>query len=113
MTPEGRVKKRVKQLLESYGKAVYTHWPVLNGMGKPTLDCIGCANGAYFAIETKAPGEVLTERQGLTRRDIEVAGGTVFAYDGDDFVLAELDAWIRKQLSVRRQRQRTSVSQEP
>jgi hypothetical protein len=98
MTPEGRVKKRVKRLLESYGKSVYTHWPVLNGMGKPTLDCIGCVNGAYFAVETKAPGEVMTERQGITRRDMEAAGGTVFAIDGDEIVLAELRAWIELKL---------------
>lgn len=103
MTPEGRVKKKVKEIINKYGSGVYSHWPVLNGMGKPTLDCVGCANGVFFSVETKAPGEKLTPRQEITRNDMRIAGGTVFVIAGqDEMVLAEFDAWLAKQVYGRR-----------
>lgn len=88
-TPEGRVKDKVKKLLEENG--CYQHWPVQMGMGKPTLDCTACLNGRYFAVETKAPGEELTTRQRQTRNEILEAGGKVFVIDGD---LKELTEWL-------------------
>ena len=72
MTPEGKVKARVKEILGVY--SCYYHMPVMNGMGKPTLDFVGCCNTLFFAIETKAPGKVLTPRQRRTRAEIEAAG---------------------------------------
>jgi len=94
-TPEKRVKDAVKKLLAQY--AVYQHWPVQNGMGKPCLDCHGCHCGQYFAIETKAPGNKLTERQHNTRIDIENAGGIVFVIDGTEPKnFSELKLWLRK-----------------
>lgn len=100
MTPEGEVKKAVKKVFERYGTRVYTHWPVLNGMGKPTLDCTGCVNGWYFAVETKRPGERPTWRQGNTRKDMEAAGATVFVIDAaDSFALSEFAAWLEGKLN--------------
>ena len=75
-TPEGKVKDQVKRLLKKYG--AYQHWPVQTGYGAPCLDCHGCYNGLYFAVETKAPGKRLTPRQELTVQDIESTGGAVF-----------------------------------
>lgn len=99
MTPEGRVKEHVKRIISRYGKRVYSHWPVLNGMGHPTLDCTGSAGGPSFAVETKAEGERLTPRQELTKRRMKDGGVTVFVIAGHDpFVLAEFDAWLRKQV---------------
>lgn len=89
-TPEGRVKEQVKRVLNRYAN-LYHHWPVMNGMGAPTLDCIGCYQGFYFAIETKAPGEKPTARQKLTIDDIRCAGGKVFVIDGDT---SELELWL-------------------
>lgn len=82
MTPEGKVKEKVKRLLKKYG--AYYHMPVMNGMGAPTLDFVCCYHGFFIAIETKAPGKKPTPRQLLTMADMEAAGAFVFAVAGDD-----------------------------
>jgi hypothetical protein len=91
MTPEGKVKEKVKKLLKGYG--AYQHWPVSNGMGAPSLDCIGCFEGRYFAVETKAPGKKPTLRQEVTIGEIRAARGLVFVVDGDESLLL-LKAWM-------------------
>lgn len=99
MTPEGRVKAKVKDIIKAYKPAVYSHWPVLNGMGEPTLDCIGCVNGQFFAVETKAEGKKLTPRQELTRTQMWKAGGVVFEIVGcDSPALKVLDEWLQQQV---------------
>ncbi len=94
MTPEGRVKARIKAVLE--GLNAYWHMPIQNGMGAPTLDFVqvqvpGCP---AFAIEAKAPGEEPTARQWRTIKRIRDAGGTVFVIDG---CTKEMEEWIAKQ----------------
>ena len=74
MTPEGKVKKMIKDRLRAYGEDVYSHWPVLNGMGSPELDCNLIVNGYAVSIEAKAPGERMTTRQRLTAK-AKRAGG--------------------------------------
>lgn len=91
MTPEGKVKEKVKEILKEYVN-VYWHMPVQNGMGSPSLDFIICANGLYLAIETKAPGGKPTPRQGNTMKAIRKAGGTVMLIDGSDYT--ELTKWL-------------------
>lgn len=80
MTPEGKVKKHVKELLaqEKYAQHLWANWPVPAGYGVPMLDCIGSFKGRAFAIETKAPGEHLTERQKFTADEMERGGMKVF-----------------------------------
>jgi hypothetical protein len=90
-TPEGKVKARVKTLLKKHG--AYQHWPVLNGMGAPTLDTIGCSRGRFFAVETKAGSKQPTPRQELTIRDMQAAGAAVFVVN-DAGGLAELELWL-------------------
>lgn len=85
MTPEGKVKDKLKKLLKKHH--VYYHMPVQNGMGAPTLDFICCHNGRFFAIETKAPGKKPTLRQEITMTEIAFAGGYVFVVSND----AEMD----------------------
>jgi hypothetical protein len=93
MTPEGFVKAAVKKLLDAH-KAYY-HMPVTNGMGKPSLDFIGCHEGRFFAVETKAPGKKPTPRQELTIAEIRRAKGPAFVIDGSDYVdLRELREWL-------------------
>lgn len=75
-TPESHVKKVTKKLLDDH--KAYHNWPVPMGYGTPFLDCFGCCRGKFFAIETKAPGQTLTPRQGLTKEQVEAAGGKVF-----------------------------------
>ena len=91
MTPEGRVKERVKNVLRKF--RAYYHMPVQNGLGAPSLDFIGCFHGRYFAIETKAPGGKPTPRQENTLREIERAGGKVFVLDG---ITAALGDWMKE-----------------
>jgi hypothetical protein len=79
LTPEGRIKQAVKKRLKELG--AFQHWPVQNGMGAPCLDCHGCYNSKYFAIETKRPGGVPTPRQQHTIEAIRAAGGIVLIID--------------------------------
>ena len=98
MTPEGRIKQMVSKELSSYKSRVYYHMPVLSGYGKPSLDYIGCVNGKFFAVETKAPGKKMTARQNKTTRDIELAGGTVFVVDSAES-MTPLSLFIIKALN--------------
>lgn len=77
MTPEGRVKAKVKRILKEYTPNPYSFWPVQTGMGASTLDCLICIKGKFVAIETKAKGKWLTERQKIVAGQITTAGGIV------------------------------------
>lgn len=106
-TPEGKIKDAVKKVLAEYGEDVpipplgrmpmaqavlqfmpnlYSHWPVQNGMGTPTLDCIVCYYGCFLAIETKAPGKKPTPRQELTIRQMKAGGAIVLVIDSVEAV---------------------------
>lgn len=89
MTPEGRVKAKVKRLLDRY-KACYEFWPVPYGYGASTLDCLVCFCGRFIAIETKAPGKKPTDRQKMIVEKIRHAGGVAIVIDGDEG-LAQLE----------------------
>lgn len=93
MTPEGKVKERVKQLLKQYG--VYWHMPVQNGMGAPSLDLICCAKGRYLAIETKAGNGKPTARQAQTIQQIQLAGGRAFVIN-ETSGLELLETWLKE-----------------
>lgn len=76
---ERPIKMAVKKRLKEIG--AYQHWPVMIGMGEPCLDCHGCYEGLYFAIETKRPGGKPTPMQKATINNILAAGGLVFVID--------------------------------
>jgi hypothetical protein len=92
VTPEGRVKSRVKKLLDSTSE-IYYFMPVQRGLGARTLDYLGCHKGAFFAIETKAPGKKPTPLQDNTARKMWEAGARTFVIDGD---IGELEEWLRR-----------------
>lgn len=93
-TPEGRVKAAVKKVLSRY--PVHGCWPVPYGYGASQLDYVGCANGFYFTIETKAPGKKPTDRQMREIALTERAGGKAFVIDAvDDPRLDTLDLWLK------------------
>ena len=94
MTPEGKVKVRVKNILNAYG--AYHFWPVQTGMGARTLDCLGCHNGRGFSIETKAPGQKLTEQQRAIADRMEYSRCKVFAPVSLPEHLIELETWLRE-----------------
>ena len=73
MTPEGRVKAKVKRLLADHG--AYSFMPVQTGYGATTLDFLVCVYGFFVAIETKAGKGKITERQHRTIDEIKAAGG--------------------------------------
>lgn len=95
MTPEYAVKKKVKELLDRFGLDLYYYMPVPTGYGKSTVDFLGCFDGKFFAIETKAPGKKPTLRQQGILTDIRLAGGATFVIIGDDG-LSELSDWLHK-----------------
>ena len=76
---ERKLKVEVMAMLNEAG--AWTFMPVPTGMQAATLDFMGCYKGHFFAIETKKPGEVPTERQTLCMKRIKNAGG--FAIWGD------------------------------
>lgn len=85
VTPEGKIKKLVKNVLAELGEmhnvdgfvvsTMKQFWPVPNGMGASDIDCIVCYYGQYISIETKAPGKKPTPRQNLTLAETKGAGG--------------------------------------
>jgi hypothetical protein len=94
VTPEGRVKQRLRNLLKGYS-GVYLYWPVPSGYGRTTLDVLGCYRGKFFAVETKAEGKKPTLRQHTELEAIARAGGRVFVISGTESpVFGELRAWL-------------------
>lgn len=94
---ESYVKGLVKKLLEKYG--AHQHWPVQTGYGAATLDCVGCYNSLYFAVETKRPGKTTTARQDLTIKEMREAGAAVFVvgerWENDVFSgMDDLEEWL-------------------
>ena len=83
MTPEGRVKRDVKRLLNAIDGAWY-YMPVQNGMGVVGIpDFVACVRGRFVGIETKAPGRLkaLTPNQKRRLAEIEAAGGLALVID--------------------------------
>lgn len=105
MTPEGKVKARVKALLKRFG--AYYHMVVQNGMGAPSLDFVGCHEititpdmvgkklGLFFAVETKAGNKDMTDRQKQTASEMRKSGAEVFLVN-DVEGLAELEQWLKE-----------------
>jgi hypothetical protein len=94
MTPEGRVKEKVKRLLKRAG--AYWHMPVQNGLGAPSLDFVGCHNGKFFAVETKAGTKQPTPRQAHTIETMQRAGAQVFVVNEVEG-MPELEFWLERQ----------------
>lgn len=91
-TPEGKVKTKVSALLKATPDLWY-NMPVPSGFGEQTLDYLGCHRGAFFAIETKAPGKEPTPRQERTIEKMRLSGAKVFIIDGN---LEELVLWLKR-----------------
>lgn len=83
-TPEGRVKKSVRRILDSHYERVWYFAPVQMGIGVMGIpDIIGVAAGKFFAIETKAGDNQPTRRQQIIIRAIQAAGGRVWVINGE------------------------------
>lgn len=74
MTPEAKVKKKVKQILDDLG--CYHFSPQTGGYGKSGVpDIIACYKGLFIAIECKAGKNTLTALQKYNMDLITQANG--------------------------------------
>ncbi len=81
-TPEGKVKKKVKEYLKSIGAWYYM--PVSNGMGRSGCpDILVCLDGHFMAFETKALGKInnVTANQKREIDEIRRANGVAHVVD--------------------------------
>lgn len=93
MTPEGKVKAKLKRILDGIG--AYYFFPATGGYGRSGVpDVVGCIANQFFAIECKAVGNKPTALQLREMEKIRQAGGIAFVYDGtisEDIVRAKLE----------------------
>ena len=77
MTPEGKVKKKVTNILKSIG--AYYFFPVTGGFGRSGVpDIICCVRGKFIGIECKAGDNKATALQLKNIEMIQTAGGYAF-----------------------------------
>lgn len=92
MTPEGKVKKAVRDFLKA--KDVWFYQPVQNGMGQVGIpDFICCYRSTFIAIETKAPGKLngVTANQQRVIDAIKAHGGLAVVVDSVDSLIPVFD----------------------
>jgi Holliday junction resolvase len=76
-TPEGKVKKAVKKILDAEG--VYYFFPATGGYGRSGIpDIVCCVQGYFLAIECKAAHGGLTALQTHELAKITRVGGHTF-----------------------------------
>lgn len=90
-TPESKVKNKVKALLKA--RQIYYFMPATWGYGRSGVpDFVGCVDGHFFTIETKAGKSQPTALQMREMRTIEESGGTTFVINESN--LDTLEAWL-------------------
>ena len=94
MTPEAKVKKKVKEILDQMG--VYHFSPMQNGMGRAGIpDIIGCLDGQFLGIECKAGRGTTTALQERELTRIQNAGGYALVVNEENInQLWEIKEWI-------------------
>ena len=92
MTPEAKVKKKVRETLKELG--AYYAMPVTGGYGvSGTPDFLVCWRGQFFGIECKANGNQPTALQERAMQAIRTAGGACIVIDETN--TNQLGSWIR------------------
>jgi len=95
-TPESKVKKRVREMLDKLG--IYHFMPPANGFGRAGIpDIIACMDGHFIAIECKAGSGKTTALQDRELNAILNAGGTT--YIARESNLDELQQLLREKAS--------------
>lgn len=94
MTPEGKIKCKVKAVLQEFG--LWHFFPGNNGMGKSGIPDIICiVNGQFVGIECKAdPTKIPTMLQTKCGNEIKAAGGRWVLVRSEDDVIA-LKTYLR------------------
>jgi Holliday junction resolvase len=92
MTPEGKVKRKVVEVLKKHD--VWYFFPANNGFGKSGIpDIIAIVDGHFVGVDVKSATGKPTELQKICGKQIEKAGGTWMVVS-DDVTLEVLDAVI-------------------
>lgn len=83
MTPEAKVKAKVRKTLTEMG--AYNFMPATHGYGRSGVpDVVGCYKGFFFAIECKAGKGKTTALQDRELDLIRKAGGVAFVVNEDN-----------------------------
>ena len=112
-TPEGKVKKKVKDYLKSIGAWYYM--PVSNGMGRAGCpDILVCYEGRFLAFETKAAGKIknVTPNQKREIADIKRANGLAHVVDCVEQVQVIMEQ-VNDEIIQERTRNKSQVQQTP
>ena len=96
MTPEAKVKKRVREMLDKLG--IYHFSPPGMGLGRAGIpDIIACYNGHFVAVECKAGTNKPTPLQERELNRIMNAGGEAFVVNENNITeLHERLVWMDK-----------------
>lgn len=98
MTPEAKVKKKVREILDELG--IYYFFPPANGYGRAGIpDVIGCFNGRFIAVECKAGKGKTTALQERELERIADAGGYSVVVNEDNLAELKEQLWSMKQTS--------------
>jgi hypothetical protein len=93
MTPEAKVKKKVKVVLDELD--AYHFFPLMGGFGRAGVpDIVGCYKGLFFAIECKAGSNKTTALQDRELEKIRKAGGVTLIINEEniEYVKAAIQA---------------------
>lgn len=93
MTPEGKVKRKIKEWFKARG--ISYAMPMGTGYGTSGVsDFLACWNGRFLAVEAKAPGKRsnTTPLQKNYLHEVEDAGGIAIVVDD----VSQLDALEEK-----------------
>lgn len=92
MTPEAKVKKKVRETLKALG--AYYVMPVTSGYGSSGApDFLVCWRSLFFGIECKAGKNTTTALQDLNIDAIRKAGGKAIVINEDN--ADQLESWMR------------------
>ena len=92
MTPEAKVKKKVRETLKALG--AYYAMPVTGGYGvSGAPDFLVCWKGLFFGIECKAGKNTTTALQDKNINAIREAGGKAIVINEDN--VDQLGSWMR------------------
>lgn len=95
MTPEGKVKEKIKKILKAHN--IYYAMPHGAGYGDagvPDFLCCIPPEGKFMAIEAKANGGKTTALQQKNLSDIDARGGMPWVVDETNIDLFEI--WIKE-----------------
>jgi hypothetical protein len=97
MTPEGRTKKRIKEVLHELG--AWYCMPMGTGYGRSGVpDFLVCLGGVFIAIEAKAGKGTTTALQDRELKRIGEAGGIALVVneEGLDTLARDLKTFVRE-----------------